>query len=240
MTRDTSDHDQNDSIGAAPSARGRSAQAFYTRWARLYDVVARYTPGIRGLRERTVDVLAPAEGDTVVEFGCGTGANLPYLRERVGPEGTVVGVDFAPGVLSLARERVARHGWENVYLLRGDATRPPIERADAVLATFVMGMLRDPDAVVRQWGDLVGSGGRLCLLDLARTTRPGLTPLNALFRGLTVVSSPGSRTDYETPPTRRLDERVAAAHRALFDVCRDRERSLHALGFARLTAGTVE
>ncbi len=219
-----------------------ATQEFYTRWARAYDFVARRTPGVGGLREAAADALAPARGDTVVEMGCGTGANLPYLRERVGPEGRVVGVDFTPGVVRVARDRVAAEGWENVGVVRGDATRPPVaaSEVDAVFASFVSGMLADPAAAVRDWASLAGPGGRVGLLDLARSTRSSGAPLNLLFRGLVVASAPpGSRFGTAASPTRSLDRRVAAAHRQLRSSCSDLARDVRALGFARLSAGTV-
>ncbi|MFC7173040.1 class I SAM-dependent methyltransferase [Haloplanus litoreus] len=107
------------------SDRATAAQGFYSRWARAYDTLARRAPGVRGLRRDTAAALDLAPGDTVVDVGCGTGANLPALRERVGPSGTVVGVDFAPGAVARARAHVAREGWTNVHVCRGDATRLP-------------------------------------------------------------------------------------------------------------------
>jgi ubiquinone/menaquinone biosynthesis C-methylase UbiE len=211
-----------------------AAQSFYSRYARLYDALARHGPGVSALRERLVAAVDPRPGDVVVEMGCGTGANLPYLRERVGPSGTVVGVDFAPGVLAVARRRTADRS--NVHLVRADAARPPVAAADRLLASFVVGMLPDPAATVRDWVELVRPGGGLALLDLARSTRPVGRALNLLFRATVTASTPpGARAR----PTRRLDRRVVAAHRALFDATRPAGRSTHALGFARLSAGRV-
>lgn len=230
----------DDSVALADG--GVSAtQSFYSRWARLYDAVATHTPGVGSLRARAVDALDPDPGDVVVDMGCGTGATLPYLRERVGSGGTVVGVDFTPGMLSRARDRVARAGWDNVHVVRGDAARPPVARADAAFASFVSGMLGAPEAAVADWADLVGPGGRLGLLDLASSTRPAGAPLNLCFRGLVLASSPpGTRRRHGGSPTRALDRRVAAAHRTLFERCTDVAHGTAALGFVRISAGTVE
>jgi ubiquinone/menaquinone biosynthesis C-methylase UbiE len=220
-----------------------ATQAFYTRWAGLYDALATRTPGIGSLRARAADRLAPEHGDTVVEMGCGTGANLPHLRKRVGPEGTVIGVDFTPGMVTTARQRVHREGWANVHVVRGDATRPPVAvgDADALLSSFVVGMLGDPAEAVADWTGLVGSGGRVALLDLARSTRPVGAPLNAIFRAFVLASSPpGTSERHGGSPGGVLDRRVAAAHRTLFDRCAGVEHSTHALGFVRLSSGTVE
>jgi SAM-dependent methyltransferase len=215
-----------------------ATQAFYGRWARLYDAIARRTPGVGGLRERAIGRLAPDAGDVVVDMGCGTGANLPYLDEHVGPTGRVLGVDFTPGVLAIARDRLADH--DGVGVVRGDATRPPVREADAVFASFVSGMLADPAAAVRTWASIVGPGGRLGLLDLARSTRPVGRPLNDLF-GVVVraTSPPGSRWRVDDPPASVLDRRVVAAHRTLFELCEAVEHETHALGYARLSVGTV-
>lgn len=215
------------------------AQAFYSRWARLYDLIARRSPGVDRLRRALANALAPDVGDVAVEMGCGTGANFPYLRERVGPAGTVIGVDFSPGVLERARARVKRENWENVRVVRGDAARPALARADAVCASFVSGMLADPAAAVRRWAGLVGPGGRLALLDLARSTRPTGRALNPAFEAFVRVGSPPGTSDAHADPTRALDARVAAAHRALRERCPDAETETRLLGFARASGGSV-
>lgn len=223
----------------ARSAAGIT-QEFYTRWARLYDLIARQTPHVQDVRAAAVDALAPGPGDVVVEMGCGTGANFPHLRERVGPTGAVVGVDFTPGMVRTARRGVREAGWENVHVVRGDATRPPVADVDAVLSTFVSGMLADPAAAVRDWADLVGPGGRLGLLDLARSTAPAGAPLNALFRLLVRAGAPPGTRGSVRSPTAALDRRVADAHRALHDRCADGSYETRALGFARISGGTVD
>lgn len=237
----------DDSAGDETDDPAGSAQDFYTRWARLYDLLATHGPGVRALRERAVQRLAPRPGDTVVDLGCGTGATLPLLREAVGPDGRVVGIDFAPGPARVASERASE--WSNVHVLRGDATQPPLsalssslspDSPDAILASFVVGMLADPGAVVRRWADLVGSDGRLALLDLARSTGLPGRLLNPGFALATRLSAPPGTAERHGSPTRVLDERVAEAHWTLFEVCADVERSTHALGFVRLSGGRVE
>jgi SAM-dependent methyltransferase len=217
--------------------RVSAAQAFYSRWAPGYDYLATHAPGVRRLRTALVDAIDPEPGDAVVDVGCGTGATLPYLRERVGSEGRVVGVDFAPGAVARARARIERAGWANVVVCRGDATRLPLDSADIVTASFLMGMLPDPAGTVRGWLDDL-SPDRIALLDLARSHRPPGRPLNPLFRLVVRASAPpGTTAHHGESPTRVLDRRVAAAHRAVLEACTATAHGTRAGGFAYLSAG---
>lgn len=216
---------------------------FYGKWARLYDRLATL-PFVLRWRVRAAEALALDPGDTVVEMGCGTGANLPYLREPVGPGGRVVGVDLTSPLLSLARAR-GRADRSNVHLLRGDATRPPVSGGDAVLATFVVGMFDDPAGVVSDWCDLVGSGGRVALVNLSRSDHPAGRVLDPLFRSFVVASTPGrapveALTAIGRPGADEgLTTRVTAARETLVDRCVDVRVETGGLGFVSLVRGRV-
>jgi ubiquinone/menaquinone biosynthesis C-methylase UbiE len=220
-----------------------ATQEFYTRWARLYDVLAT-APGIDSWRATTADALDLAPGDTVVEMGCGTGANFPHLRERVGPEGTVLGIDLTTGMLAEAQRRIDREGWANVHLVRGDAREPPIDGpVDAILGTFVVGMFQDPDAVVTDWLDLLEPDrGTIALLNATRSPHPLAAPLNLAFRGFVRLSTPrggkGTGT-LDRSPTNVLEDRIDAAASALERGTAESERQLLAGGFVRLHRGQV-
>ena len=224
-----------------------TAQEFSGRGAGLSDLTARYTPGIPRLRRRAAAACRLEPGDTVVEMGCGTGANLPYLLDQVGPEGTVIGIDFTGPVLERARELTA--DYDNVHVVRGDATQPPLAGGtdivgdgdvDAVLATFVVGMLDDPPGAVDDWCDLVGPDGHVVLANAARSDEWYAPPVNAVFKAIVVLSTPPTtKLRYENDPDLRLDAKIAAAHERL------RERSAavadetHVFGVVRLTGGRV-
>jgi ubiquinone/menaquinone biosynthesis C-methylase UbiE len=229
---------------AADAARIAATQSFYGRWARLYDRLAT-APGVTSWRERTVAALDLDAGDTAVEMGCGTGANLPFLREAVGPTGTILGGDVTRGMLARARDRAASNGWDNVVLVQADATRPPlaVDRfdggIDGLLAAFVVGMVPDPAAAVQDWCDLVGPGGRVALLNFQRSRRLLALPLNLAFEGFVWLSSPG-RGAPSGSPAASLAERVGAARTALTDRTVDRRYEAFAGGYLGLLSGRVE
>ncbi len=210
---------------------------FYGKCAGLYDLVAT-APGVRSWRAEAVDTLSLSPGDTVVEMGCGTGANLPYLREQVGSDGCVVGVDIVPAMLRQARMHIDRAGWENVHVVRGDATQPPISDADALISTFVVGMLENPGGAVREWMRCVAPGGRVTLLNAERSPRLSALPLNLLLRLFIRLTAPGHRFRFRSP-TRTLEQRWDAARDSLFEGTVDHHKDRLGLGLVPLASGRV-
>jgi len=182
----------------------------YAAWARVYDWFARATASVGGVRAGCVRSLDLDPGDTVVEFGCGPGVNVPVLREAVGPTGRVVGVDITGAMLDRARRLAKRREWGNVEFVQGDATDPPVRSADAVLATFVTSLFPDPYAVVSGWCDLADS------VVVAAFAPRGSRPANAALAGFARLN--GRLFDLGSDdPLERLDARTAAAGRALAD-----------------------
>jgi len=237
------DGDAGDAASAPPSGIADVA-AFYGRWAGLYDLVARGFPRVRRVRRAVADACRLGPGDTVVEMGCGTGANVPVLRERVAPGGRYVGVDVTGPALARARRSVVDRGdGVTVEFVRADATTPPVAGpVDAVVGTFVSGMFPDPAASVDRWCDLAGDGrGHVVLADAAPSRRRLARPLNALFRAVTVVSTPPTtRLRYEEDLLDRLDRRVTVAHDRLRERATATARRTFLLGFVRLTGGRID
>ena len=72
---------------------------------------------MKAYRSLAINKLSLRRGNSVIELGCGTGLNFPFLMEQIGPEGRLIGVDLTPGMLDIARVRVERSGWKNVKLI---------------------------------------------------------------------------------------------------------------------------
>jgi SAM-dependent methyltransferase len=54
-----------------------------------------------------IAALTPLPGEVILDIGCGTGQTVVQLADQVGAGGKVIGVDIAPLLLDIARERAA-------------------------------------------------------------------------------------------------------------------------------------
>jgi len=88
----------------------------YQRVAASYDRTLRLMMLAGALwepRARCRDLVAPLglkPGHRVLEVGAGTGSNLPLIAKQIGKEGQLLAMDLSPGMLAVAREKMARRG----------------------------------------------------------------------------------------------------------------------------------
>lgn len=145
----------------------------YRRRAVHYDLVVRLY-GLVGVRidryrKRAVEALALRPGDAVVDLGCGTGLNFPFLVRAVGPDGRVIGVDLTDAMLDQAARRVDEAGWDNVELVHADMTSYAFpDGVGGVLSTLALTLVPDYDAIIRTAARALRPGGRLAVFDMKR------------------------------------------------------------------------
>lgn len=146
----------------APNA----AQAEYwnavagSTWAALQDPLDAQLEPI-GLE--AMAVLAPAEGEHILDIGCGAGATALELAWRIDPEGSVTGVDISAPLLEVARRRARDAGYEQVKFVQADAQTHAFEKArfDAAFSRFGVMFFADPAAAFANIRGAVRPGGRL-------------------------------------------------------------------------------
>ena len=93
--------------------------------------------------------VKPAEH--VLDVGCGCGQTSLELAERVGPRGSVLGLDISQPMLARARERQNELRVQNLALLRADAQTYPLgrERFDLIFSRFGIMFFDDPPTAFR-------------------------------------------------------------------------------------------
>ena len=151
-------------------------EAAYQKYAKNYDFATKLYRliGLRihEYRVRAVALLRLKRGDHVIDLGCGTGLNFPYLIQEIGPEGQLIGVDLSAAMLACAQERIERSHWNNVRLVHGDIADYEFpESMNAVLSTGVFGYVAERDRVVEKIANALVPGGRIVIVDGKRSSR---------------------------------------------------------------------
>jgi arsenite methyltransferase len=140
------------------------------------------------------------EGEVVLDLGSGGGIDVILSARRVGPSGTVYGLDMTEEMLALARRNAAEAGVANVHFLRGVIEDVPLPAAsvDVAISNCVINLSTDKAAVLTELARVLKPGGRLGISDVVAEDH--LTPEQRAERGSYVGCIAGalSKGEYET------------------------------------------
>ena len=132
------------------------------------------TEMLNDVRERAVEKLELQQGARVLEVGCGTGLNQPFLAKAIGQDGRVIALDASVGMLEQARARAQSQNYMNqMRFIEGDARRldalvePEIGggKVDAVLLTLILTVVPNWRGVFATAFDQLKPGGRCVIMD---------------------------------------------------------------------------
>ena len=143
--------------GRAPAGADLVAVDAFDQAAPRYDGSGAQFAG--PIAERLVGVAGLRPGDRVLDVGCGAGAVTIRAAQAVRPGGHVTGIDLSDRMLKRVTAEATGRGLDNVTARRGDASRPPAGRYDAVLASLVLYLLPDPHAALARWRELLAPDG---------------------------------------------------------------------------------
>lgn len=149
----------------------QQAKASYDKLSHWYDALVGWSE--KEAREIGLQTLAPAEGETILEIGFGTGHCIETLAQSVGTSGKAHGIDLSEGMLEITRERLDRAGLsDRVELKCGDATHLPYEShaLDAVFTSFTLELFDTPEIpiVLQECHRVLRTGGRICVASLSK------------------------------------------------------------------------
>jgi arsenite methyltransferase len=117
-------------------------------------------------RKLVYEALGARPGDRVLDVGCGPGFYSRELLDRVGPEGSVTGIDQSPQMLAVAKRR--SEGFGNAAFEEGNAVALPVESGgfDRALSVQVLEYVQDFGAALAEMHRALRPGGRAVIWDV--------------------------------------------------------------------------
>jgi ubiquinone/menaquinone biosynthesis C-methylase UbiE len=143
---------------SAPGTRGR-----VLHWAAAYDLLVwlLLLGRERAFRDRLVRLARLEPGQSVLDIGCGSGGLAIAAKRRVGPSGSVDGIDASLEMIDRARKKASKAGVDVTFSNGIVEGLPfPDEHFDAVLSTMMLHHL--PRAAHTQ-----------CIQEIRRVLKPG-------------------------------------------------------------------
>jgi demethylmenaquinone methyltransferase/2-methoxy-6-polyprenyl-1,4-benzoquinol methylase len=187
-----------------------------------------------GWRRLGVRASGAQPGDAALDVCCGTGDFAVELRRAVGPSGRVVGLDFSPQMLEMARRKSSAVEW-----LQGDALALPFAEGEFAAACVGFGVrnLSDHRRGFSEMARVVRPGGRVVCLEMSTPPAP-IRPFSQLWtdRGVPVL---GRIVAHDLEAYRYLPDSVHRFPAApeLAEIMRD--AGLVDVGYRRLMMGVV-
>lgn len=150
-------------MSATPAVKPGYAADFGGNAAENYERYFVATIGTR-MADLLLDATTIQPGDRVLDVACGTGIVARRAAERVGPTGTVAGVDINPGMLEVART-LAESAGTSIRWYESSAEGIPLPDESFDLVTCELGLMfvADKGAALREMRRVLAPGGRLAI-----------------------------------------------------------------------------
>jgi len=136
-------------------------QAFYLACLRSIDAI----PYFQEVKERSYDLLKLKEAKAVLEIGCGMGADLFRMAERISDRCTLSGVDQSLFMLEEAKLNPCYAQYNNLFLYHADARSLPFEsqKFDRCRIDRTLQHISHPEKVINEVFRVLESGG-ICVI----------------------------------------------------------------------------
>src|SRR5262245_55278657 len=130
--------------------------------------------GLEAPARSLLDRISIKPGARAIDVGCGPIGIMNLLSERVGSEGTVVGVEREPRFVEMARAEVSQRGLQNVQIVNADALRTGLEKNSFDVVherlVFINVPTATQEAILVEMFSLLKPGGTIALQEYDATS----------------------------------------------------------------------
>jgi phosphatidylethanolamine/phosphatidyl-N-methylethanolamine N-methyltransferase len=161
----------------------RFTERLYARYASLYDQLC--GPILQAGRREAMRDLRLVPGDDILEIGIGTALTAPLYPRAC----HVTGIDLSAPMLREAAKHIDSQPGRHIQLLQMDASHLAFsdESFDVVYAAYVISVVPDPVAVLREMCRVCRVGGEIVLLNHFLSDSPLLATAERLISPLTAA-----------------------------------------------------
>lgn len=167
----------------ATEAKAQAIQKMFSEIAPRYDLLNRVlSAGVDQLwRVAAVKAALEKNPERILDLATGTG-DIALLLKKVAPEALVIGGDFAPPMLELARQKAQKAGL-SIPFVEADALKLPFpdQHFDAVTIAFGFRNFADYPRALAELYRVIAPGGRLCILEFPPPPKSGLGVLYRFY-----------------------------------------------------------
>jgi len=123
-------------------------------------------------RKKAIASLNLTGNSVVLDVACGTGLNFKIIESYLCNNGRLVGVDFSPETLKLARKQIAKHKWTNIELVNMRIIDyEPEVLFDASLCTFALETMPDYKTAVDKIFHLLKPRGKFAMIGVKTSSQ---------------------------------------------------------------------